>query len=121
MNAITRLFTAIALSATIAGCASYAPTKMADGVLVTDTGMTVYTFDKDIASSGKSACYGPCSTLWPAVAPSGEVSGDYGVITRDDGSKQLTYKGKPLYLFAKDKQPGDKLGDNVKDIWHVIK
>ncbi len=89
--------------------------------MVDNAGMTLYTFDKDTANSGKSVCNGPCLALWPAVAPSGETSSDYSVITRDDGTKQLAYKGKPLYLFAKDQKPGDMLGDNVKDVWHVIK
>ena len=48
-------------------------------------------------------------------------SGDYSVINRDDGSKQWAVKGKPVYLFSKDKQAGDRTGDNVKDVWHVIK
>jgi predicted lipoprotein with Yx(FWY)xxD motif len=43
------------------------------------------------------------------------------VVTRDDGSKQLAYKGKPLYLYAADQKPGDRTGDNFKDIWHVVK
>jgi predicted lipoprotein with Yx(FWY)xxD motif len=29
--------------------------------------------------------------------------------------------GKPLYTFVKDKQPGDVMGDNMKNIWHVVK
>src|SRR5438128_8910972 len=31
----------------------------------------------------------------------------YAVITRDDGSKQWTYKGKPFYTWHKDQKPGD--------------
>ncbi len=93
-----------------------------DGVLVSATGMTVYTFDKDAANSGKSACAGPCSANWPALPPGdGAVSAPYSVITREDGAKQLAYKGKPLYLYAADKQPGEHKGDNFKDVWHVVK
>ena len=94
---------------------------MKDGVMVDSANMTLYTFDKDTANSGKSVCNGPCAALWPPVAATGHESGDYSAITRDDGSKQLAYKGKPVYLFAKDQKPGDMLGDNVKDVWHVIK
>ena len=90
-----------------------------DGILVTSTGMTVYTFDKD--SGGKSACSGPCLENWPAVTPPATVAAPYSVITRDDGSKQLAYQGKPLYTFKKDTKPGDRMGDNVKDVWHVVK
>lgn len=96
--------------------------KKADGILVDNAGMTVYTFDKDVANSGKSACNGGCAANWPAVpAGDAQISAPYSTVTREDGSKQLAYKGKPLYLFAADKKPGDRKGDNVKDIWHVVK
>ena len=92
-----------------------------DGVLVNSAGMTVYTFDKDSANSGKSICNGPCAEMWPAVAAPAKVAAPYSVVTRDDGAKQLAYNGKPLYLFKKDAKAGDRNGDNFKDIWHVVK
>lgn len=55
------------------------------------------------------------------MAASGDLASPWSAITRDDGSKQLAYKGKPLYLFVGDKKAGDRAGDNVKDIWHVVK
>ena len=58
---------------------------------------------------------------WPPVAAEGNVSGDYSVVTRDDGAKQLAYKGKPLYLWVKDTKPGDKTGDGFNNVWHVAK
>jgi predicted lipoprotein with Yx(FWY)xxD motif len=83
--------------------------------------MTVYTFDKDTANSGKSACSGSCAENWPPVqAGDAQPAAPYSTVTRDDGSKQLAYKGKPLYTFAKDKKAGDKTGDKVKDVWHVV-
>ena len=95
--------------------------KKADGVLVDASGMTVYTFDKDTAGSGKSACNGPCATMWPPVPVTEDrVSAPYSVVTREDGAKQLAYKGKPLYLFANDTKPGDRKGDKMKDVWHVV-
>lgn len=94
---------------------AYAESK----VLNDPTGMTVYTFDKD--SAGKSNCHGDCATAWPPVAASAVPAGpEVGVIARDDGSKQAAYKGKPLYLFAGDKKPGDMNGDNVQNVWHAI-
>lgn len=98
-----------------------APVKTADGVLTTQAGMTLYTFDQD--SAGKSACNGACATNWPPLmAQDGaQASGDYSLITRDDGSKQWAYKGKPLYQWAKDQKPGDKTGDGVKNVWHAAK
>jgi len=35
-------------------------------------------------------------------------------------SKQLAYKGKPLYTFVKDKKPGDKAGDKAMNVWHAV-
>lgn len=95
--------------------------KTQDGVLVNSAGMTLYTFDKD--AGGKSACNDQCAKIWPPVAAAADAkaSGDLSIITRDDGSKQWAYKGKPVYLYAKDAKPGDKTGDNFKDVWHVIK
>jgi predicted lipoprotein with Yx(FWY)xxD motif len=47
--------------------------------------------------------------------------GDWAVITRDDGSKQWAYKGKPLYAWAKDAKPGDRTGDGFNNAWRVAK
>ena len=109
----------------IAGCSTMAtdgPVKTIDGVLVGAGGMTLYTFDRDTAGSGKSVCNGPCATNWPplmgATAPAGT---GYGVIQRDDGSSQIAYKGKPLYYWAKDMKPGDKTGDGFNQVWQVAK
>lgn len=95
--------------------------KAQDGVLVNSAGMTLYTFDKD--AGGKSACNDQCAKIWPPVtaAAAAKASGDLSIITRDDGSKQWAYKGKPVYLYAKDAKPGDKTGDNFKDVWHAAK
>jgi predicted lipoprotein with Yx(FWY)xxD motif len=98
-----------------------APVKKANGMLVDSKGMTVYTYDKDTANSGKSACTGPCAENWIAVkAGDAQPAAPYSTITREDGTKQLAYKGKPLYTFMKDKKAGDKAGDKVRDAWHVV-
>jgi predicted lipoprotein with Yx(FWY)xxD motif len=95
------------------------PAKMNDGVLTGNNGMTLYIFDKD--TDGKSACNGKCAENWPPLVADGSASGDFSVITRDDGKKQYAYKGKPLYFWAKDQKPGDKTGDGVNNVWHVAK
>jgi predicted lipoprotein with Yx(FWY)xxD motif len=116
--------TAVTL-AVLAGCASMssAPAKVSDGVLVGPSGMTLYTFDKDLAGSGKSTCNGPCATNWPplVVAQGDAASGDFSIITRDDGSKQWAVKGKPVYYWVKDSKPGDKTGDGFNKVWQVAK
>jgi predicted lipoprotein with Yx(FWY)xxD motif len=100
-----------------------AAVKVADGALTNAAGMTLYTFDKDAAGSGKSVCNGPCATNWPPLAAPADakVAGDYGVVTRDDGAKQWSYKGLPLYLWVKDQKPGDRTGDGVNNAWRVAK
>ena len=116
---------ALSLAAALFASAAHADpaAKMAGGMLVNTSGMTLYTFDRDAAGSGKSACNGPCAGLWPPVAAgaSDSASGDWSIVTRDDGSKQWAYKGWPLYTFSKDAKPGDTTGDKFKDVWHVIK
>lgn len=114
----------LALAALASGAAmAAAPVKTAGGMLVNTSGMTLYTFDNDTAGSGKSACNGPCAGLWPPVMAEADAKpeGDMTLVTRDDGTKQWAYKGKPVYTYASDKKPGDVSGDNFKDVWHVIK
>lgn len=98
------------------------PSKSASGpVLTGGKGMTLYVFDKD--SAGRSACDGTCATNWrPLMAPTSARShGDYSVVTRDDGSKQWAYKGRPLYHWKGDAKPGDTTGDGVNQVWHVAR
>ena len=94
------------------------------GKFLTDAnGMTLYIFKKD--SPGKSACAGPCVEKWPlyfrekVAVPEGVNAGDFGTITREDGKKQTTYKGWPLYYFEGDKAPGDVKGQGVGTVWYV--
>lgn len=116
--AVTALI-AVALS----GCAIFgsAPAKVSDGVLVDPKGMTLYTFDKD--PLGKSACVAGCAKSWPPLtaAASDRRSGDYTIITRDDGSLQWAYKGKPLYTWIKDVKPGDRTGDGWNKVWSLAR
>ena len=130
MNRIKSVLIALIATATLAACASMtggamAPyTKVNDGVLVGSNSMTLYTFAKDTAGSGKSMCNGPCATNWPPLLIDGSptVSGDYSVITRDDGKKQLAYRGMPLYFWVKDTKPGDKTGDGfLNGAWKIVK
>ena len=117
----------VALS--LAGCSgmmssmSSAPAKVSDGALVGANGMTLYTFDRDAAGTGKSTCNGPCAQNWPPLMAqaSDQNSGDWSVVTRDDGSRQWAYKGKPVYYWVKDTKPGDRTGDGLNGVWHTAK
>ncbi|AKJ27351.1 lipoprotein [Caldimonas brevitalea] len=109
-------------AAGVAGAAE-PPAKLADGVLVGPNGKTLYTFDKDAPNSGKSTCNGPCASVWPPLAAgrADQPAAPYSIVTRDDGTKQWAYKGKPLYFYQADQKPGDRSGDKVSDVWHVVK
>lgn len=88
--------------------------------LTNDQGMTLYTFDKD--ADGKSVCNGACAINWPPLSAASDAQPAYGytVITRDDGSRQWAYRGRPLYTWAKDTKPGDITGDGfLNGAWHV--
>ena len=122
---LRRTVLAIAVLA-IAGCATWGgpmSVKTIDGVLTNASGMTLYTFDKDAAGSGKSVCNGPCAQNWPPLMADGMAMpmADWTVATRDDGSKQWAYKGKPLYTWIKDTKPGDKSGDGVANAWRIAR
>lgn len=99
------------------------------GTVLTDAaGLTLYTFNADQAAPGKSQCNAGCSSVWPPATSAGasptkpaSVSGDLTLITREDGTKQMAYKGRPLYHYASDKAPGDAFGQNVAGAWFVAK
>jgi predicted lipoprotein with Yx(FWY)xxD motif len=92
------------------------------GTIVTaPNGLTLYTFAND--EPGRSKCNGPCAETWPPFRPDANApapQAPLGTITRGDGSKQYTYKDKPLYFYAQDKKPGDTIGQAVRDAWFVV-
>ena len=95
------------------------------GKILTDgKGMTLYQFATD--KKDTSACTGQCATTWPPLtasaapaAPAGD-SGTIGLITRPDGTKQVTYNGLPLYGYSKDTKQGDTTGQGVGGLWKVV-
>ena len=123
------IFTLAAAALVAGGCAMISPpadktpADVRNNMLVGESGMTLYTFDRDTIGSGKSACNGPCAVNWPPLIVVGDArpAAGYTVVVRDDGRKQWAYKGKPLYFWAKDAKPGDTTGDNFNNVWHVAK
>ena len=113
----------LTLAAALAGgCAlAQSPAKALDGALVGPNGMTLYTFDNDPPGGGKSVCNGPCATNWPPLlaADNDQPTGDFTVVTRDDGKKQWAVRGKPLYYWSRDAKPGDRTGDGFNKVWHT--
>ena len=103
------------------------PTESAElGAFLTDAdGLTLYIFAPD--PPNESTCSGMCADFWPPLtvgegvtpAAGADIPGGLGVIVRDDGTRQVTYRGRPLYHFANDGAPGDTNGQGVSDIWWV--
>jgi predicted lipoprotein with Yx(FWY)xxD motif len=85
------------------------------GHLTDGSGRTVYL---RVAANGSAPeCGGPCAAVWPpvlasgpATAAAGAVAADLGTTTRADGTKQVAYKGHPLYHFEGDTAAGDTHG-----------
>jgi predicted lipoprotein with Yx(FWY)xxD motif len=62
-----------------------------------------------LSNKNGQACQKYCALIWPPVLTSGQPDAGpgvaqhaLGVVVRPDGTRQVTYKGKPLYLFIKD-------------------
>ncbi len=113
-----------------AGCVSLdsnvdgSPVKVEGGLLVSAEGMTLYVFDRDQAAGpGKSVCVARCAANWPPFLAGGDASpsGDYGIIPREGGVRQWTYRGRPLYTWIKDIKPGEATGDGLNKVWHVAR
>ena len=90
-----------------------AATMNEDFSLFTNGTFPVYTSSPDRGSGKGLGLAGPCQALcnqyWPPVLTSGRPEAGAGVdqhalgtMTRPDGTEQVTYKGRPLYLFADD-------------------
>lgn len=94
--------------------------------LVASNGMTLYRYTKDTV--GVSNCAGTCAVNWPPYTRAGSepllagagITGPLATISRADGSKQVTYKGVPLYFWKNDVKPGDTTGQNVGGVWFVL-
>lgn len=118
-------FATAAMIFALAGAAAAAPVTTVGtdngDVLADESGMTLYTFDKD--TSGVSNCYEKCAANWPPLTASeGDTAdGAYSIVERKDGMKQWAKDGMPLYLWIKDEKPGETTGDGVNDVWHVAR
>lgn len=122
--AMAVIFVTFSASASFAAAVKVADKDGLGSYLTDAAGMTLYYFTKD--SPGKSVCAGECAVKWPiyhndaVTAPESLKTTDFGVLKRDDGKTQTTYKGMPLYYFFKDKGPGDTTGHGVGTVWYVV-
>jgi predicted lipoprotein with Yx(FWY)xxD motif len=114
-------------SAPAAGPVIMVAQNAALGAILTDSkGMTLYVYTKD--TPGASTCTGDCAGIWPPLTvPAGTTptagsgfSGMLGTIQRSDGTTQVTVNNQPVYLWVKDKKPGDTTGQNIGKVWFVL-
>lgn len=85
-------------------------------------GMTLYVFDNDLGSDG-SECNDTCASNWPPVLVTDGMPSPLpglGMVSRDDGSMQVTYQGRPLYFYAGDSAVGDMNGQGANDVWWTV-
>ena len=94
-------------------------------VLAEANHQVVYTYSKD-KKGGKPTCTGACADTWlpatgtPEAGPADVFSGQFRLVTRANGVKQITYNGLPLYLL-KDAKPLATTGNGQGGVWHVVK
>jgi predicted lipoprotein with Yx(FWY)xxD motif len=106
-----------------------ATTSTSVGTILTDgAGKSMYSFAAD--AKGVSNCSGSCASYWPPVPVTGSVPKDpqgvtarLGELTRDDGTKQLTVDGMPMYTYVGDSAKGDTSGQGLNQsggLWWVV-
>jgi len=99
---------------------SYANDILIAGPDADKAGFTLYVFDNDLNTTG-SSCNDNCAVNWPPllVADSNASGVPFlSVITRDDGSLQVAYQGRPLYYFINDTAIGESNGSAISG-WHT--
>src|SRR5689334_20856089 len=94
-------------------------------VLAEANHQVVYTYSKD-KENGKPTCTGACAATWipatgtPEAGPADIFPAQFGLVTRADGTKQITYNGLPLYLL-KGAAGLATTGNGQGGVWHVVK
>jgi len=94
-------------------------------VLAEANHQVVYTYSKD-KKGGKPTCTGACADTWipatgtPEAGPADVFPAQFGLVTRANGVKQITYNGLPLYLL-KGAAGLATTGNGQGGVWHVVK
>jgi len=91
----------------VGGTDVLAATMNNDFSVFPDASFPTYTLSTD--RGHRSACWGLCALVWQPVLTSGQLAVGpgvdekaLGIIVRPDGTHQVTYNGRPLYLFVED-------------------
>ncbi len=106
--------------------------KLADSrygrILVDASGRALYLFDAD--KGPMSTCYTACAAAWPPfIVTQAPAAGPdlaqalTSTTVRNDGSRQVTYNGHPLYYYTGDHGPGEVNCEAVVEFgggWYVV-
>jgi predicted lipoprotein with Yx(FWY)xxD motif len=111
-------------SSTVGAHASAYGTILFDG-----RGFVLYVFTRDVR--GHSNCTGGCAKAWPPFLVRGRPSAARGATAkllgttrRGDGTRQVTYAGRPLYYYVGDRSAGQILCQDVVEYggrWLVVR
>ena len=98
-------------------------------VLFDGRGFVLYAFTKD--PRGRSACSGACAKAWPPYVTRGRLTAGPGVkqsllgtVRRANGTRQVTYAGRPLYYYVGDAKPGQIRCQNISEfggLWLIVR
>ncbi len=83
-------------------------------ILVDSAGFTVYRFTKDTGARNTCMASRECNSAWPPLTSGAKPSAGAGVkaslistIALPGGKRQVTYAGRPLYLYAPASERGE--------------
>jgi predicted lipoprotein with Yx(FWY)xxD motif len=90
-------------------------------ILADAKGMTLYTYAPDPKGAAPQCDLACLEDSWtPLRAAKPEVAGsEWATVAREDETLQWSFRGKPLYTYARDVSPGDMYGDEVGQKWYV--
>jgi predicted lipoprotein with Yx(FWY)xxD motif len=99
-------------------------------ILVDGRGYTLYAFSRDGRRKDRCATINGCPLVWPALqthgkprAGKGVRSSKLGTIKLSGGAVQVTYAGRPLYIYSID-TPGSTLYVGTPafgGVWRAVK
>jgi predicted lipoprotein with Yx(FWY)xxD motif len=92
-------------------------------ILANSLAQTLYVFDPD-QSAGKPTCNATCAEKWPPYILTNQeaatLQAPFAVTPRDNKLSQLTFHGRPVYLFYLDRAMGEVKGNGLGGVWHLI-
>lgn len=102
------------------GGMQWVPSRLGE-VLADANGRTLYLFDQEQA--GVPLCSGACALRWPPLLIDGNSSlaPPFFPLQREDGSRQWSWNGRPLYRWFGDSEAGDVTGDGINGVWHAVR